>query len=249
MSRSFACIIIGSGQAGPFLATRLAAAGRSVALVERKFLGGTCVNTGCTPTKAMVACAKVAQQVRNAAQFGVHVEGDPRVSLAEIKSRADTILQNSRDSLQKMLSNAGCTVIHGQARFVSAHEVQIGEETLRAEQIFINVGGRAALPNLPGLQDVSYLTNSSLLQLTDLPSHLVVVGGGAVGVEFAQMFRRFGSDVTLVEMKPRLMHREDAAASDLLAELLQSEGVRLRLAAECLSFSKDPDGVCVHVDW
>ena len=248
MSRSFDSIIIGSGQAGPFLATRLAGAGRSVALVERKFLGGTCVNTGCTPTKAMVACAKVAHQVRDAARFGVHVEGEVRVSLAEIKSRADSILQNSRESLQKLLSNAGCTVVHGQAKFVSAHEVQVGEEILRGEQIFINVGARAALPKLPGLQDVSYLTNSSLLQLTELPDHLVVVGGGAVGVEFAQMFRRFGSEVTLVELKDRLMHREDAAASALVAELLQSEGVRLRLGAECLSFSKDPGGVCAHVD-
>jgi pyruvate/2-oxoglutarate dehydrogenase complex dihydrolipoamide dehydrogenase (E3) component len=147
-----------------------------------------------------------------------------------------------------MLANAGCTVVHGHAKFVSAHEVQAGEETLRGEQFFINVGGRAAIPKLPGLQSVSYLTNSSLLDLTELPMHLVVVGGGAVGVEFAQIFRRFGSDVTLVEMKAGVMHREDAAASSLVAELLQSEGVRLRLNAECLSFSKDSDGVCVHVD-
>jgi pyruvate/2-oxoglutarate dehydrogenase complex dihydrolipoamide dehydrogenase (E3) component len=247
MSRTFDSIIIGSGQAGPFLAARLAAAGQTVALVERKFLGGTCVNTGCPPTKAMVASAKVAHTMREAARFGVHFQGEALVSLAEVKSRADRILQNSRDSLGKMLSNAGCTVMHGQARSISAHDVQVGEEILRGEQIFINVGGRAAVPKLSGLEKVSYLTNSSLLELTELPNHLVVVGGGAVGVEFAQMFRRFGSDVTLVEMKASLMHYEDATASALVSELLQQEGVRLRLNAECLSFSKDPDGVCVHV--
>ena len=247
MGRTFDSIIIGSGQAGPFLAARLAAAGRSVALVERKFLGGTCVNTGCTPTKAMVASAKVAHQTREAAQFGVHIEGHLHVSLTEVKSRADKIVRNSRESLRKMLANAGCAVIHGHARFISAHEVQVGEETVRGEEIFINVGLRAAIPKLPGLQDVSYWTNSSLLQRTELPSHLIVVGGGAVGVEFAQMFRRFGSDVTLVEMKRRLVHREDMAGSELVAELLQQEGVQLRLSAECVSFSKNPDGVCVHL--
>lgn len=248
MTRSFDSVVIGSGQAGPFLAARLAGAGRTVALVERKVLGGTCVNTGCTPTKAMVASAKAAHTAHEAARFGVHFHGDVRVSLEEVHLRAAEIVQNSRDSLGKMLANAGCTVIYGQARFVSAHEVQIGDDTIRGEQFFINVGARAATPRLPGLENVSYLTNSSLLELTDLPKHLVIVGGGAVGVEFGQMFRRFGSEVTLVEMKSSLMHHEDAAASALVAELLQQEGVQLRLSAECLSFSKDPEGVCVHVD-
>lgn len=247
MSKTFDAIIIGSGQAGPFLAARLAAAGRSVALVERKFLGGTCINTGCTPTKAMVACAKVAHQAREATTFGVHLDAEVRVSLAEVKARADRIVQDSRDSIARLLAGAGCAVVHGQARFVSAQEVQVGEETLRGDQFFINVGERAAIRNLPGLRSVSYLTNSSLLALTELPKHLVVVGGGAVGVEFAQMFRRFGSDVTVVEMKPGLVHHEDATAAGLVAELLQMEGVRLRLSAECLSFSRDPGGVCVHV--
>jgi len=247
MGRNFDAIIVGSGQAGPFLAARLAGAGQTVALVERKFLGGTCVNTGCTPTKAMVASAKVAHVARRAAEFGVHFQGELQVSLAEVKSRADKIVQNSRESVGKMLAKAGCTIIHGHARFVSAHDVQVGDEILGGEKIFLNVGARAATPKLPGLDDVSYLTNSSLLQLTELPKHLIVVGGGAVGVEFAQMFRRFGSDVTLVEMKPRLMHHEDLAASGLLSELLEQEGVRLRLDAECLSFAKNADGVCVRV--
>ncbi|KAA6465396.1 FAD-containing oxidoreductase [Acidobacteria bacterium AB60] len=248
MSRTFDSIVIGSGQAGPFLAARLAGAGQSVALIERKVLGGTCVNTGCTPTKAMVASAKVAHMARKAADFGVHLPGELQVSLADIKSRAEKIVQDSRDSVMKLLTKAGCTLIFGQARFVSTHEVQVGEEIFRGDRIFINVGGRAATPKLPGLEGISYLTNSSLLQLSELPQHLVVVGGGAVGVEFAQMFRRFGSEVTLVEMKPRLMQHEDGSASELVAQLLQQEGVRLRLNAKCLSFSKRADEIAVHVD-
>lgn len=248
MSESFDAVIIGSGQAGPFLAARLAKAGRKVVLVERKFLGGTCVNTGCTPTKTMVASAKVAHMVREAARFGVHLEGDVQVSLSEVKKRADSIVGNSRESVRKMLTNAGCSVIHGHARFISAHEVQVGDEIVQGEQIFINVGARATIPNLAGLEDVSYLTNSSLLELTELPKHMLVVGGGSIGVEFAQMFRRFGSEVTLIEMKSGLMHREEAVASELVAELLQQEGIRLRLNAECISFSKNLDGICVHVD-
>jgi pyruvate/2-oxoglutarate dehydrogenase complex dihydrolipoamide dehydrogenase (E3) component len=248
MSRSFEVIIIGGGQAGPFLAKRLAAAGRTVALIERNVLGGTCVNTGCTPTKAMVASAKVAHTAREATHFGVHVGSDIRVSLAEVKSRADGIVRNSRESLRNMLAEAGCTVVYGHARFVSAHEIRVGEEIFRGEQIFINVGLRATTPKLPGLEQMPYLTNSSILALTELPTHLIVVGGGAVGVEFAQMFRRFGCDVTLVEMQSSLVHREDSAASGLIAELLQSEGVQLRLGAECISFSKDESGACVHVD-
>ena len=195
----------------------------------------------------MVASAKVAHMAREAARFGIHLQGGVQVSLAEVRSRAETIVQNSRQSLTKMLARAGCTVIYGHARFISPHELQVGEAILRAEQFFINVGARAAIPKLPGLEKVSYLTNSSLLELTELPKHLLIVGGGAVGVEFAQMFRRFGSDVTLVEMKTSLMHHEDAAASALVAVLLEQEGVRLRLNAECISFSKDPDGVCVQV--
>jgi pyruvate/2-oxoglutarate dehydrogenase complex dihydrolipoamide dehydrogenase (E3) component len=248
MTTNFDALIIGSGQAGPFLAVRLAAAGKTVALIERNVLGGTCVNTGCTPTKAMVACAKVAHVTREAAKFGVHIQGDIAVSLSEVKSRSDQIVQNSRDSLRKMLDNAkGCTVFYGQARFVSPHQVQVGNDTLTADQVFINVGGRAATPDLPGLKNVRFLTNSTLLQLTELPRHLIIVGGGAVGVEFAQIFRRLGSEVTLVEMKSALVHREDAAASKLMSELFENEGIRLRLNSECVSFSPLPDGVCVHV--
>lgn len=248
MTKAFDALVIGSGQAGPFLAARLAKAGKTVALVERKFLGGTCVNTGCTPTKTMVASARVAHQVREAARFGVHVQGEIQVSLAEVKKRADTVLLNSRTSVGKMLANAGVNVVYGHARFISANDVQVGDATLHASQIFINVGGRAARPALPGLDSIQYLTNSTLLELTELPRHLIVVGGGAVGVEFAQMFRRFGSEVTLIEMKSALLHREDAGASVAMAELLKQEGVHLRLNSRCISFSALPEGACVHVD-
>lgn len=248
MTKTFDAVVVGSGQAGPFLAARLAKAGKTVALVERKFLGGTCVNTGCTPTKTMVASAMVAHQVREAARFGVHVQGEIQVSLAEVKKRADTVLLNSRTSVGKLLANAGVNVVYSHARFISANEVQVGDDTLHADQVFINVGGRAARPALPGLDTIQYLTNSTLLELTELPRHLVVVGGGAVGVEFAQMFRRFGSEVTLVEMKSALLHREDASASAAMAELLKQEGVHLRLNSKCISFSALPEGACVHVD-
>jgi pyruvate/2-oxoglutarate dehydrogenase complex dihydrolipoamide dehydrogenase (E3) component len=248
MSRNFDAIVIGSGQAGPFLAARLAASGRTVVLIERHLLGGTCVNTGCTPTKAMVASAKVAHTVREAQRFGVHIKTSIRVSLAEVKSRADAIIENSRNNLRKMLADAGCAVNYGDARLLSSNEVQVGEQVLTGKQIFINVGARAAIPRLPGLATVDYLTNSSILALTELPTRLIVVGGGAVGVEFAQMFRRFGCEVALVETKAALINKEDAAASSLMAELLLSEGIQLRLKTECISFSKEPGGVCVHVD-
>jgi pyruvate/2-oxoglutarate dehydrogenase complex dihydrolipoamide dehydrogenase (E3) component len=248
MNRSFDAIVIGAGQAGPSLAARLAKAGMTVAIAERHLLGGTCVNTGCTPTKTMVANAKVAHVVRDAARFGVHV-GDVVISLAEVKSRADSVVQNSRDGLHKMLTELpGCTLLQGHARFVSPHEVQVGAEILKADRIFINVGNRAARPKLPGIETIDYLTNSTLLKLTDLPRHLIVVGGGAVGIEFAQIFRRFGSEVTLVERSSHLAQQEDSEASSAVATLLESESIHLRLNAQCISFSRQPQGVCVHVD-
>lgn len=249
MTRNFDAIIIGAGQAGPFLAVRLAAAGKSVALVERKVLGGTCVNTGCTPTKTLVASAKAAHTIRDSARFGMHLDSDLQVSLTEVQSRAGTIVQNSRNSLHQMLEREpNCTLFIEKACFLSSHEVQAGDETLRGEQIFINVGGRPSLPHLPGLEQIDFLTSSSILALRDLPRHLVIVGGGYIGVEFAQMFRRFGSQVTIVEMSSRQVKHEDQDASDAVAALLQSEGIALRFSSECISFSRITDGYCVHVD-
>ena len=210
MALRFDAIIIGTGQAGPELAHRLAQAGQTVAIIERKAFGGTCVNTGCMPTKTMVASARAAYVVQRAADWGVIIEGTARVDFARVNARKDAVSHSASASLEKALrTQAGCTVFNGSARFESAHEVAVGSERLTAEKIFVNVGGRARIPPMPGVETVPYLTNSSMMHLDSLPRHLVIVGGGPVGIEFAQMFRRFGSEVTLVEMTSQLFPRED----------------------------------------
>jgi pyruvate/2-oxoglutarate dehydrogenase complex dihydrolipoamide dehydrogenase (E3) component len=208
MTRRFDALIIGTGQAGPFLASRLAASGMKVAVVERKFFGGTCVNTGCTPTKAMVASAHAAHLARRAAEFGIGIDGAVSVDMRQVKARKDSIVQQSRGGLKTWLEGMdNCTVFHGQARFESAHEITLNDERLTADRIFINVGGRAAVPRMSGLDQIEFFTNSTLLDIDFVPRHLVVIGGSYVGLEFAQMFRRFGSEVTVVEMGPQLMRR------------------------------------------
>jgi len=249
MSRAFDAIIIGAGQAGPPLAARLTAAGRSVALVERKLFGGTCVNTGCMPTKTLVASAYAAHLARRAADFGVVLEGPVGIDMKRVKARADAVVHKARGGVEKMLKTMqGCTVFEGAARFESATEVRVGEELLRAPQIFINVGGRAAVPDMPGVHDVPFLTNGSMLALETLPRHLVVVGGSYIGLEFAQMYRRFGSAVTIVEKGPRLIAREDEDVSAAVREILEAEGIIVRTGAECISFAPHADGVSVGVD-
>jgi pyruvate/2-oxoglutarate dehydrogenase complex dihydrolipoamide dehydrogenase (E3) component len=198
--KKFDAIIIGAGQAGPSLAGRLTGAGMTVALVERKLFGGTCVNTGCTPTKTLVASAYAAHLARRAADFGVLLEGSVRVDMKRVKARADAVVANSRRGVEQWLRGmAGCTVVEGHARFDAADRIRIGEELLTAPRIFVNVGGRAFVPDMPGVGEVSFLTNRSMLELDRLPEHLVVVGGSYVGLEFAQMYRRFGAQVTVVE--------------------------------------------------
>jgi pyruvate/2-oxoglutarate dehydrogenase complex dihydrolipoamide dehydrogenase (E3) component len=207
MTKQFDAIIIGAGQAGPTLAGRLTQAGRTVAYIERKLFGGTCVNTGCTPTKALVASAYVAQKARTAADYGV-VAGSISVDMKAVKARKDKIVLNSRTGLEGYLRNMPkCTVFHGHARFESPKEVRVNDDLLSADQIFINVGGRAVVPDFPGVNEVPYLTNGSILELDTLPGHLVVIGGSYVGLEFAQIFRRFGSEVTVIEKSPRLVSR------------------------------------------
>lgn len=248
MPQKFDDVIIGAGQAGPSLASRLAKAGRKIAFVERKLFGGTCVNTGCTPTKTMIASAEVAQRARDGARFGVHVAGEVRVSLKEVNARADAIVAKSRDGLESMLTSLeNCTVFRGTASFVSPHRLRIGDQEIEAERVFLNVGGRAVVPRLPGIDQVKVLTSSDMLHLEDVPQHLVVVGGGYIGLEFAQMFRRFGSEVTVVEMGPRLASHEDEDVSAMLADLMRKEGVAVRLEAECIALSSDGHGVRVHV--
>jgi pyruvate/2-oxoglutarate dehydrogenase complex dihydrolipoamide dehydrogenase (E3) component len=241
-------VIVGAGQAGPSLAVRLAKAGRKIAFVERKLFGGTCVNTGCTPTKAMIASAEVAQRARDAGRFGVHLPGEVNVSLREVKARADAIVAKSRTGVESMLTSLkNCTVFRGTASFTGANRLTVGEQEIEAERVFLNVGARAALPQLPGIDHVAVLTSSDMLQLEDVPKHLVVVGGGYIGLEFAQMFRRFGSEVTVVEIGPRLASHEDEDVSAMLTELLRKEGITVRLGAECIGLSKGESGVRVHV--
>ncbi len=249
MSKSFDAIIIGTGQAGPSLAGRLAVSGMNVAVIERKLFGGTCVNTGCIPTKTMVASAYAAQTARRAAEYGVVIDSPIKVDMKKVKARKDQISGASRTGVEGWLKHMErCTVFEGHGRFVSAHEVQVGDDVIAAERIFVNVGGRAIVPNMPGLDQVPYLTNSSMMEVDFLPRHLIIIGGSYIGLEFGQMFRRFGSEVTIVEMASRLIHREEPAVSDAVKGILEREGVNIRLNAKCISAAKEGDGLSVGVD-
>ncbi len=245
----FDAIVIGAGQAGPSLALRLAGAGMKVAVAERNLVGGTCVNTGCTPTKALVASAYAAQTARRAAEYGVALAGGVGVDMKRVKARKDAIVAQSRDGLTAALEGAAnVTLYRGHARFVSPREVEIGAERLRAERIFINVGGRAAAPAMPGIDQIPYLTNSSMMAVDFLPRHLVIVGGSYIGLEFGQMYRRFGSAVTIIEMAQHLVPREDEDVSEAIRQILEREGVDIRLNAECISLAKRGDDIVAKVD-
>jgi pyruvate/2-oxoglutarate dehydrogenase complex dihydrolipoamide dehydrogenase (E3) component len=241
----FDAIIIGTGQAGPSLAHRLAAADQRVGIIERHRFGGTCVNTGCTPTKTLVASAYAAHLARRADDFGVSINGDITIDMQAVKARKDHVLGFSRRAVERGLrGHPNITVYQGHARFASPRSVRVGEETLTAPKIFINVGGRAFVPDIPGLGEVSYLTNSSLLEVERLPEHLIIVGGSYVGLEFAQVFRRFGAKVSVIEAAPRLIAREDEETSAAVADILAREGIELCLGAKGLQFAKrGPDVV------
>ena len=248
MNRRFDAVVIGAGQAGPPMAGRLAAAGQKVALIERKLIGGTCVNTGCTPTKTLVASAYAAHLARRAADFGVSA-GPVGVDFAAVMARKDRVVGKSRASVEGWLSGmANCTVFRGHARFLSRTTVEVGGDALEAERFFINVGCRAVIPDFPGIDQVRTLTNTSLLELDALPRHLVIVGGSYVGLEFAQVFRRLGAAVTVVEKAPRLISREDEEVSDAIREILEAEGVSVRCDAECISFASRGADVAVGVN-
>jgi pyruvate/2-oxoglutarate dehydrogenase complex dihydrolipoamide dehydrogenase (E3) component len=248
MARRFDAIIIGAGQAGPPLADRLTRAGMTVALIERKLFGGTCVNTGCVPTKTLVASAYAAHLARRGREYGVALDGAIGIDMPRVKARADAVSANARANVEKWLRGmSGCTVIRDHARFEGPDAIRVGDEILTASRIFINVGGRAAVPDMPGVREVPYLTNSSVLALDRVPDHLVVVGGSYIGLEFAQMYRRFGAKVTVVEMAPRLIAREDEDVSDAIRTILSEEGVTVRTKAECIAFKPLPEGVAVAV--
>jgi pyruvate/2-oxoglutarate dehydrogenase complex dihydrolipoamide dehydrogenase (E3) component len=246
----FDAIILGAGQAGPALAGRLTAAGMTVALVERHLFGGTCVNTGCTPTKTMVASAYAAQFARRGADFGV-VTGPVSVDMARVRARADAVVAKSRGSVESWLrAMPRCTVVRGHARFEAPDVIGVGggAQRLTAPRIFINVGGRAAVPRVPGVDRVPHLNNSSLLALERLPGHLVIVGGSYVGLEFGQIYRRFGAEVTVVEMKPRLIAGEDEDVSDAIRGILEREGIGVRTSAECIALAPHERGVAVSLN-
>jgi pyruvate/2-oxoglutarate dehydrogenase complex dihydrolipoamide dehydrogenase (E3) component len=246
---TFDALIIGTGQAGPSLAGRLAATGRKVAIVERKLFGGTCVNTGCIPTKTLIASAYAAHMARRASDFGVIVPGDVNVDMKAVKARKDTISGKSRTGVESWLKGMqNCTVFEGHARFESPKTVQVGTDLLTAEQIFINTGGRASVPNFPGLDQIDYFTNSTMMAVDFLPRHLVIVGGSYIGLEFGQMYRRFGSEVTILEKGSRLIAHEDEDISAAVKDILEAEGIHIRLDAECIGFAKSDDGVIAHAN-
>jgi pyruvate/2-oxoglutarate dehydrogenase complex dihydrolipoamide dehydrogenase (E3) component len=244
MSEKYDAIVIGTGQSGPSLAVRLASAGRKTAIVERKLFGGTCVNVGCIPTKTLIASARAAHVVRRGADFGVVVGGDITVDMARVKARKDAVVRQSNEGVTKWLGNTpNLTVLEGHARLESPRTVRVNERLLEAGEIFLNVGGRASMPDMPGVTEVSYLTNSSMMEIDFLPEHLVIIGGSYIGLEFAQLYRRFGSRVTVVEMGPRLIAREDEEVSAAIQEILEGEGVEIRLNARCITVAKRGNGV------
>jgi pyruvate/2-oxoglutarate dehydrogenase complex dihydrolipoamide dehydrogenase (E3) component len=249
MATKYDGIIIGTGQAGPSLAGRLASAGMKVAIVERKRFGGTCVNTGCIPTKTLVASARAAHVARSAGEYGVITGGAINVDMKRVKERKDAVVRRSNEGVEKWLkSTENVTVYEGHARFAGAHQLSVGNEQLEADKIFINVGGRASTPPLRGLDQVSYLNNSTMMDVDFLPEHLIVIGGSYIGLEFAQMYRRFGSEVTIVEMAPRLIQREDEDVSEAIRTVLEAEAIKMRLSAECIALERHGDKVAVGVD-
>jgi pyruvate/2-oxoglutarate dehydrogenase complex dihydrolipoamide dehydrogenase (E3) component len=248
MTEQFDAIVIGTGQAGPSLAVRLAAAGRRTAIVERLRFGGTCVNVGCIPTKTLIASARAAHVARDAARFGVEIDGPVRVDMARVKSRKDEVVAESTANVEKWLRGTpNLTVIRGHARFTGPHEVNVNGRDLSAPRIFINTGGRAAVPAIEGIRGVDYMTSTGMLAVAFLPEHLVVVGGSYIGLEFAQMYRRFGSRVTVVEMSPRLISREDDDVSAAMQSILEDEGIVVRTGAQCLQAQRCEGGVAVRV--
>src|SRR5688572_8599901 len=249
MTINYDAVIIGAGQAGPPLAVRLAGAGRKVAIIERNQFGGTCVNTGCIPTKTLIASARVAHMARRAMEYGVGIDSSITVDMKRVKERKDAVVRRSNEGVEKWLRGTeNLTVYKGHARFEGPRQLRIADQLIEADQIFINVGARANVPPLPGLDQVSYFNNSTMMKVDFVPEHLIVVGGSYVGLEFGQMYRRFGSEVTIVEMGPRLVRREDEDVSEAIREILENESIHIRLDAECIALEKQGDKVAVDLN-
>lgn len=246
MSTAFDAIVIGTGQSGPSLASRLSNAGMKVAVIERKLFGGTCVNNGCIPTKALVASAYAAHIARHAADYGVSTGGAVSVDMKLVKARKDEISGRSNKAVENWMKGlANGRVFEGHARFESRNTVRVNGEQLSAEKIFINVGGRALVPPIPGLKDVPYFTNSSMMEVDFLPPHLIILGGSYIALEFGQMYRRFGSEVTLIERGPRLISREDEDVSQGVLDIVTGEGVRAELRTEVVGVEKLGEEIAV----
>ena len=249
MNTRFDAIVIGTGQSGPPLAVSLANAGQKVAIVERKQFGGTCVNTGCMPTKTLVASAYAAHLARRAADYGVVIDSPVKVDMQRVKARKDAVSHRASEDVEQWLRGTpNLTVFEGHACFDSPQAVKVNGDMLEAERIFINVGGRALIPRIPGLEDVSYLTNSSIMEVDLLPDHLIVLGGSYIGLEFGQMYRRFGSEVTIVERMLQIIGREDPEVSQGIADILRNEGVRIETGADCVRVEKRGEGVALTLD-
>ncbi len=248
MSTHYDAIIIGTGQSGPPLAGRMNQEGLKTAIIERKLVGGTCVNVGCTPTKTLVGSARVAYLARQARRFGVSIEGDISVNMSRVKARKDDVAGASNQGVTDWLAGMeNVELIRGHARFVDAHSVEVNGNVLEAEKIFINVGTRARVPDWKGLDEVPFFTNSSMMEVDFLPEHLIIVGGSYIGLEFAQMYRRFGSKVTVVEMQDRIIARDDEDVSETVREILEGEGVKFRLQADCIEARATDSGIAVRV--
>src|SRR5260221_5940106 len=248
MAERFDAIVIGAGQAGPALCERLDKEGLKTALIERKLLGGTCVNNGCIPTKTLVASARAAHLARRGAEYGFSIE-KLAIDMSAVKRRKDGVVKHSTDALATWIGGMKqVSLIHGQARFTAPGTVAVGERELSAERIFINVGARAAVPDLPGVKDVPFLTNSTIMHVDFLPEHLVIVGGSYIGLEVAQMYRRFGSRVTVVERAAKLLPREDDDVAQEIRAILEREGIDIRTGAECMALKRQGERIVVGLE-
>ncbi|MBZ0276614.1 MAG: mercuric reductase, partial [Anaerolineae bacterium] len=241
-------IIIGSGQAGFPLAGALTSRGWKVALAEAGQIGGTCINTGCSPTKTFVASARAAHMVRRAADFGIHT-GPISIDFARVMARKEAIVQRFRGGVEGWLTGIeNLTIYRHFATFEGPNQVRVGDDVIESDRIYINTGARAFVPPIPGLDTVNYLDNTNILELTDVPQHLIVIGGGYIGLEYAQAFRRFGSEVTIIELSDQIMGREDADIAEAALNLMEGEGIRVLLNTKTSQVQAEGEGVRVTVE-